>query len=280
MYKKQEKAEFVSQASIHDYKIIQTIEKGCSSKVFKVQEINNHDIYAMKIIPKKNNAIKISKIENEINKLSMLNHPNIIKIYDVFDIKNNQNEEFLVIITDFCENGNLIDYATKYGFKNDQEKKKITFQLLEAIRYLHKHGIVHRNINPENILLDKNLVPKLCNFNCNCYELSEANFFKEDIWSFGITLYETFELCFPFKNIEDAINDKITITKSFKDKKFKKLIFDCIKRNPEFRPTADQLLKEEYFVNVNKHTEKKNYHKTKRNNNAKKKMDKEQDFYF
>lgn len=281
MYQTQNRTEFFNkyQTSIDDYKIINSIDKGCCSNLFKVQNNINNDVYAMKIISRKESKYEMQKIQNDINQLSTLNHPNIMKIYDMFDIKNSKNEEFLVIVTDYCENGSLIDYSTKYGFKNEQEKKKIALHLLEAIRYLHKHGIAHKNIKPENILLDRNLSPKLYNFgNEQEYEI---NSFKEDIWSFGVALYEAFELNFPFKSIDDIINDRISMVKSFKDKKFKKLIFDCIKRNPDFRPTADLLMKEEYFMNINKHTEKKNYHKSKRNNNNHKKMiNDENDFYF
>lgn len=269
------------QTSINDYTIINSIGKGCRSNLFKVQENSSHDIYAMKILSRKNKEYD----HNNIKILSSLNHPNIMKIYDMFDIKNNQNEEFLVVITDYCENGNLIDHSTKYGFKNEIEKKKISLHLLEAIRYLHKHGIAHGNIRPENILLDRNLTPKLFNFKndkiSDINKNNETSFFKADIWSFGVTLYEAFELCFPFKNVEDVLNDRISFVKSFKDKNLKKLIFECIRRNPEFRPTADNLMKEEYFMNMNKHTEKKNNQKIKRSNDClKKKVAKERDFYF
>lgn len=279
MYKIQKETKFVDKFSspFNEYAIINQIGKGCRSNLFKVQEISSHDIYAMKIIPKKDNDEMMQQVMNKINLLSSLNHPNIIKIYDSFDMKNNQNEEFLVVITDYCENGSLIDYSTTYGFQNDTEKKFIAFHLLEAIRYLHKHGIAHRNIRPENILLDKSLTPKLCNFS-NFTKFNDKNFFKEDIWSFGITLYEAFELSYPFKKVEDVINDRVTIVKSIRDKNLKKLIFECIKRKAEYRPTADNLAKEEYFLFMNKHSEKKN--KKRNNSNQKKKFSIERDFYF
>ena len=97
---------------LHGYKIIKEIDRGCSSAVVKVLEIITSQYYAAKIIPKKymENKNQAEMIFKEIEILKSVRHPNIVKYYDWFEIKNNQEEEFFVIVEEYCPNGNLFDY--------------------------------------------------------------------------------------------------------------------------------------------------------------------------
>lgn len=79
-------------------------------------------------------------------------------------MKNENDEELLIIITEYCENGDLLSFSLKKKFKNEIEKKKIICKFLSAIQYLHNKGISHGDIKGDNISLDKHLNPKLCDF--------------------------------------------------------------------------------------------------------------------
>lgn len=65
---------------------------------------------------------------------------------DFLELTNQIGEEYFVLITEYCENGNLLKYATNNGFKRESEKKKIIQVFLKAISYLHNHGISHGDI--------------------------------------------------------------------------------------------------------------------------------------
>ena len=156
----------------------------------------------------------------EIKVLKELDHPHIIKVYDSFEIEA-AGEEYYVIITEYCENGDLLSYATNTGFKDERQRKKIIYEFLEGIKYLHTKGISHGDIKSENVLLDSNFSPKLCDFGfCRTKKVAgdeskkgtfyyaapelfvrgEFDTIKTDIWAIGITLYSLFELQFPFKD--------------------------------------------------------------------------------
>ena len=120
-------------SSFNDYTIIKMLNKGQYSAVALVEEMQTHQNFAAKIISKQDmkNKQEMHLIINEIKILKTLNHPNIIKFYEAFNITNEYGEEFFVIITEYCENGDLFDFLVNDGFQNDDEKKKMIIGILK-----------------------------------------------------------------------------------------------------------------------------------------------------
>ena len=108
---------------------------------------------AIKIINKKLvESSDVQLVKSEIDILKIARHPNIIKLYDVFE-----NEEFIYIIMEYCEGGDLFSYLEKRGFKLKEERAaEIIHKLCTAVFFLHQYGIVHRDLKPENILMTDN----------------------------------------------------------------------------------------------------------------------------
>lgn len=79
----------------------------------------------------------------------MLDHPNIIKIFDVF-------EENLIIceVFEFCTGGELFDRIIKQGHFTEKKAAEVMSQILSAVAHCHEKNIVHRDLKPENILLE------------------------------------------------------------------------------------------------------------------------------
>lgn len=266
--------------SFHGYRIIQLLNSGSFSVVAKVEDISTHLQFAAKFISKSDIATmgKAEVIFNEIHILRTIKHPNIIKMYDVLDIKNDYDEEYFVIIMEYCSKGDLFDYVTQIGFKNEMEKKKIFYNFLKAIEYLHSKGISHGDIKPENILLDENLNPKVCDFgfskSCTVlkdkkrnfstyfaapemFKRGEINLLKADIWAIGVTLYCLSELTFPFLiNNEDIIPNEITSgqLQVSTDDEFQVIFKKCTEMRPECRPTIKGILNNDYFSFFNYHS--------------------------
>ncbi|KJP87667.1 CAMK/CDPK protein kinase [Plasmodium fragile] len=99
----------------------------------------------VKILKKK--KLKNIKINEEINVLIYLDHPNIIKIFDVYE-----NVDCTYIVMELCEGGELMDKIIKSSIFNEEYIKNIMFQILCAIAYMHSNNIAHKDLKPENIL--------------------------------------------------------------------------------------------------------------------------------
>ena len=135
------------------YTEIKTIGEGAYGVVKKVCLKSDPDtIRAIKIIPKEN----IIENENgkqlidEIDILKNLEHPNIMKIYESFNDKEN-----VYIVSEFCDEGDLLGKMEKLGSLNMIVVKFLMGQILNAIAYLHSCQIFHGDIKLENVMLYK-----------------------------------------------------------------------------------------------------------------------------
>lgn len=191
-------------------------------------------------------------------------------MYEVFEIATSNNDEYIVIIMEYCENDSLYDYIQKNnGFKKEQEKKEMFRKILEAVAYLHEEDIAHCDIKLENILLDKNMNPKLCDFNLaiiytkglrrigrgtqmyRAPEIIERKIIKDltkiDIWSLAVTFYTASETYFPFNESEKP--DPRKLSAKTKDSFLLLLLKKCFVLDPVHRISAKKMLDDEYFMN-------------------------------
>ena len=143
------------------YEELAILGEGTFGLVKKVCLINNKKtIRAMKIISKKN-IVKgqSTKLFEEIEILRRLEHPNIMKIYEYFiDDKN------IYIITEFCDEGDLLGKITKLISMSELVVKYLMGQILDALAYLHANRIFHGDIKLENIMLYKTSRRKIKRF--------------------------------------------------------------------------------------------------------------------
>ncbi len=133
------------------YKEMKTLGSGTYGTVKKVCLIKNPlTIRAMKIISKDNirQGLDHTKLIDEIKILKKLDHPNIMKIYECF-----VDEHNFYIISDFCDQGDLLGKLEKLGKMNEIVVKFLMEQVLNAVAYLHSKKVLHGDIKLENILL-------------------------------------------------------------------------------------------------------------------------------
>ena len=141
----------VNYSNINDlYEIKGTLGKGKFGKVKLGVHKQSGKQVAIKIINKNFlEGVDLEQIKSEIDILKIAKHPNIIKLYDVYE-----NDKYIYIIMEYCLGGDLFSYIEKRNFKLSEERAaEIIHKLCTAVYFLHQYGIVHRDLKPENILM-------------------------------------------------------------------------------------------------------------------------------
>ncbi|KAN0094222.1 hypothetical protein V8E51_017406 [Hyaloscypha variabilis] len=97
------------------------------------------------------NPTRLAKIYREIAILREISHPNIVRLHEMVE-----TEKQIGIILEYASGGELFDYILNHRYLKDNAARRLFAQLVSGVGYLHKKGIVHRDLKLENLLLDKN----------------------------------------------------------------------------------------------------------------------------
>lgn len=109
---------------------------------------------AIKLIKKDalgSNPSRMNKIMREVQILKQLTHPNIVRLHRM-----EESERHYGIILEYASGGELFDYILNNRYLKDNAARRLFAQLVSGVGYLHKKGIVHRDLKLENLLLDRN----------------------------------------------------------------------------------------------------------------------------
>ncbi|MBC7999401.1 MAG: serine/threonine protein kinase, partial [Leptolyngbya sp.] len=149
------------------YKIVSVIGHGGMGSVFKVEQIYLRQVFALKTLTGQAFPdVAIRRFQKEAQAASRLAHPNLVRAHDFGLI--NQSQPFYIM--DFIEGKNLSEYSKQKGILSVEEILQIFIPICFGLGYAHREGIIHRDIKPGNIMLDKpdnpdqNYVPKVVDF--------------------------------------------------------------------------------------------------------------------
>ena len=149
--------------SIKDFEILKFLGSGGFGMVTLCLDKKTQELRAIKMLLKyKIKLLNISEenVINEKNILKRANHPNIIKMFDSF-----QDKHFFYLSMEYVEGGTLKDILKKYKRLDIQAVQFYSCKILEALKYLHQElNIIYRDLKLENILIDKDGNPKICDF--------------------------------------------------------------------------------------------------------------------
>ncbi|XP_070572421.1 serine/threonine-protein kinase 36-like [Ptychodera flava] len=247
-----------------NYHVLELIGEGSFGKVYKGRRKYSGQIVALKFIPKVGRTEKeLQSLRREIEIMRGLHHENIIEMLDSFE-----TDKEVVAVTDYAE-GELFQILEDDGSLPEEQVQSIACDLVSSLFYLHSHRILHRDMKPQNILLGKGGVVKLCDFgfaramSINTLvltsikgtplymspELVEEKPYDHtaDLWSLGCILYELFVGTPPFYTnsifqlVSLIIKDPVKWPKNMSPD-FKDFLQGLLTKNPKKRLSWPQLL--------------------------------------
>ena len=253
------------------YRVTARIGHGGMAEVYEANDVINKRAVAIKLIREEvmKNPVNLTRFENEASIAASLNHPNIVKVYYHGTI-----EGIPYIANEYIKGQNLKEVLDFRSALPLEEAVDYMMQLSAALSYAHKHGIVHRDVKPDNIYVMNDGTIKLGDFgiaqnNSNqklnsgkeivgsvYYLAPEITSGKpatilSDIYSAGVTFFEIITGHVPFLK-DDPINIAVAhVKEKFPSPKvylpncprdIERIIFKCVKKNPKERyASADDL---------------------------------------
>ncbi|GAA5903165.1 uncharacterized protein JCM6883_002717 [Sporobolomyces salmoneus] len=136
------------------YILLQTLGEGEFGKVkLGVHGERWGEDVAIKLIKRGNvdTAQRGEKVRREIEVLKMVRHPNIVRLYDVIE-----TEKYIGIVLEYASGGELFDHILAHRYLKERDASRLFAQLISGVSYLHRKGVVHRDLKLENLLLDRN----------------------------------------------------------------------------------------------------------------------------
>ena len=119
------------------------------------------DRVAVKILEKDriSDVADVERVSREIHILKLTRHPNIIQLYEIIE-----TPKQLYLIMEYADGGELFDYIVNKSKVEELEACNIFQQIISGIEYIHKLNVVHRDMKPENLLLDNDKWIKIVDF--------------------------------------------------------------------------------------------------------------------
>lgn len=256
------------------YEIGKLLGVGASAKVYHATNVETGKSVAVKVMNKKKlvNGGFSPNIEREISILSRLHHPNIINLFEVLASKTK-----IYFIVELASAGELFEEVTKKDKLTEEHARKYFRQLISAVKHCHSHGVYHRDLKLDNLLLDENDNLKVTDFGLSAvknqirpdgllhtvcgtpsYVAPEIlakkgyNGAKADVWSCGVVLFAITAGYLPFNDYNITVLYRKIYRGQFRFPKWfscdlKNLLSRLLDTNPETRISVDEILQDPWF---------------------------------
>ncbi|XWS74430.1 hypothetical protein CRYUN_Cryun02cG0215400 [Craigia yunnanensis] len=255
------------------YELGRLLGCGAFAKVYHARNVRTGQSVAIKVINKKklSGTSLMSNIKREISIMSRLNHPYIVKLYEVLATKTK-----IYFVMEFIKGGELFAKVAKGRFSEDLSRKYFQ-QLISAVGYCHSRGVFHRDLKLENLLVDDNGNLKVSDFGLSAVTdqirldgllhtlcgtpayvapeiLTKKGYdgAKVDVWSCGVILFVLNADYLPFNDPNLMVLYKKIYKGEFRCPKWmssdlKRFLSRLLDSNPETRITIHEILKDPWF---------------------------------
>lgn len=201
------------------YEITEIIGIGGMANVYKAYDVIENRVVAVKILREEymGSEEMRRRFKNESKAMAVLNHPNVMKVYDV-----SFSDRMQSIVMEYIDGITLKEYIEQQGTLKWKEAVHFTVQILRALQHAHDKGIVHRDIKPQNIMLLSDGTIKITDFGIARFARSEtrtltdkaigsvhyispeqaagaATDARTDLYAVGVILYEMLTGRVPFE---------------------------------------------------------------------------------
>ncbi|UKZ67744.1 uncharacterized protein TrAtP1_008902 [Trichoderma atroviride] len=273
---------------IGPWQLGKTLGKGSSARVRLCRHSITHQMAAVKIVnrrmaylvqdsslaalskwdstlPEVNGEMRVPvAIEREVAILKLIEHPNIMKLYDIWE---NRSEIYLIL--EYIDQGDLFTFINSKGRLSEEVAVYFFRQMISAIAYCHSFNVCHRDLKPENILITADLQIKIADFGmaalhqtashrlataCGSPHYAAPELLKNrqyrgdraDIWSMGVILYAMLSATLPFDDPDLRVMMGKTKKGQYEMPKFlspeaEDLIRRMLQVNPDHRITMKQI---------------------------------------
>ncbi|XP_052272147.1 MAP/microtubule affinity-regulating kinase 3-like isoform X3 [Dreissena polymorpha] len=255
---------------IGKYRLIKTIGKGNFAKVKLAKHVPTGREVAIKIIDKTQlNPSSLQKLFREVRIMKMLDHPNIVKLFEVIE-----TEKTLYLVMEYASGGEVFDYLVAHGRMKEKEARAKFRQIISAVQYCHQKNIVHRDLKAENLLLDADMNIKIADFGfsnefvpgnkldtfCGSPPYAAPELFQGkkydgpevDVWSLGVILYTLVSGSLPFdgQNLKElrerVLRGKYRIP-FYMSTDCESLLKRFLVLNPTKRASLEQIMREKWI---------------------------------
>ena len=259
------------------YRFESVIGHGSFAVVILVSRLTDNQLFACKVVSQQyliENKL-VESFQREVEAFSKFNHPNVLKLFEFLN-----DDKLIYLIMEYCAKGDLLNYISHHGQLTENQARIIFREILQAVDYLHRIPLAHRDLKLENILLDENMKVKLADFGfikpvsndtlmkTKCGTpiyaapelISQADYDGRaaDMWSLGVILYvllvgkipwettnET-QLFFQIRTARFHIPETINPNAA-------KLISELMCPRPEMRITAPEALCNRWILGDDRH---------------------------
>lgn len=212
--------------TIEDYSVWKApIGEGSFSEVFKGFHQDTKRVVAIKSL-RVNKKNKLNRIKFEINIMQNLDHPNIVKLYEIVEEDDNK----IHLVMEYCSGGTLEKFIENNEILNESQVHYYLKDLSQGLKYLRTKNILHRDLKPHNLLISEDNKLKISDFGLSTElendkmtdtlcgsplymapEIITNNVYgvKSDLWSVGVIMYQLIYGKHPyqFKNIYELIQE-------------------------------------------------------------------------